>query len=127
MAETRKILYSPKFGAGWTTWNSSSKELEKYLLTYQPIIDFLEGGGVFSHTQTRVDYTEKNKPIYKGVHPILKKLHQECLKKFSALIYMGGAEGLAVMEVTGRVHIDEYDGSESVEVEGQQHDDNYWL
>jgi len=125
--ETRKILYSPGFGAGWTTWNGDSKELVEYLLTYKPIINFLEKGGKFTHNETVVDYDNKNKPIYKGVHPILKKLHQECLKKFDALIYMGGADDLEVKEVIGRVHIDEYDGNESVEVEGQQHDETYWL
>jgi hypothetical protein len=42
----RKILYSPGYGAGWTSWESDY-ELRKFMLVYQPIIDYVEKGGSF--------------------------------------------------------------------------------
>ena len=38
----RKILYSPGWGAGWSTWNSSIPT--KFICEYQPIIEALEKG-----------------------------------------------------------------------------------
>ena len=98
--KTRKILYSPGFGAGWSTWNSD--EVARYMLTYQPIIDALERG-----EKMDVD------------HPAVKQLQADCLEKFEKdYVCVLGASTLKVMTVHGRVRIHEYDGSESVEVEG---------
>ena len=103
----RKILYSPGFGAGWSTWNSG--EVAKYMLTYRPIIDAIESN----------DNIALNKAV--------KQLEQDCRDKFGVdYVCTLGADKLEVVEVPGRVHIDEYDGSESVEREGEQ-PDNYWL
>lgn len=110
----RKILYSPGYGAGWVSWNNSRKEVALYLLTYQPIIDFLEAGNKFVHAETSVEYAKDDTPLFDTTHPILAKLYQECVEKFKEAIYMGGARDLKVMEVFGEVKIDEYDGFESV-------------
>jgi len=103
---TRKILYSPGFGAGWTTWNDG--EVAKYMLTYQPIVEFIEGGGSFKDREC------SDLPGYQ-LHPLLARLREECAEKFNAEhVCMLGADGLQVMEVDGDVRIEEYDGSESV-------------
>lgn len=103
----RKILYSPGFGAGWTSW-MYDRNVAKFALEYKPIIDFLESGGKF----------EKQYDNDK-LHPILKQFVSECKVKFNDEPYVGGARDLVVKEVSGRVRINEYDGSESVEEEGE--------
>lgn len=109
----RKVLYSPGFGAGWTTWNESNKEVAKYMLEYQPIIEFIDAGGSFSRDDLGgYGATEAD-------HPLLKQLQAECREKFGATyICLLGAPDLVVAEVSGRVRIEEYDGSESLEEEG---------
>lgn len=109
----RKILYSPGYGAGWTTWNSNP-QVKQYMLTYQPIIDFLEGGGKFERM-----YVNEN------LHPLLTQLKRECREKFGEdYVCCLGACDLKVVEVSGRVRLNEYDGYESLEEEGQFSD---WL
>jgi hypothetical protein len=100
----RKILYSPGFGAGWTTWNSG--EVAKYMLTYQPIIDWLEAGGKAEELDNE--------------HQLIVQLKAECLEKFKEdYVCTLGSEDLVVKEVSGRVRMHEYDGSERVEEEGE--------
>lgn len=99
---TRKILLSPGFGAGWSSWNSG--ETAKYMLTYQPIIDFLEHGGKFPSTEG---------------DKLLTQLEQECKEKFDEdYVCVLGADDLTVITVDGLVRIHEYDGSESFETKG---------
>lgn len=88
-----KILVSGGFGAGWSTWSSSPKEVAEYL----PIIEFLEAGGEPS------DLNDD--------HILVKRMIEDLdLNHF----YTGGAEGLYVDEVRYAYRIEEYDGSESV-------------
>jgi|ERR1700722_2266392 len=97
-----KILYSPGYGAGWSTWMSGSQEFIKWALTYQPIIDALERG-------------EKLNPEAKKKHPALVRFLKESKEKFGVKDpYLGGAGQLQVYEVSGPFRIDEYDGRESV-------------
>jgi hypothetical protein len=110
----RKILYSPGFGAGWSTWNSG--EVAKFMLEYKPIIEALERGEkIFDNRHT--DYNTK---VTTGeAHPALLQLEKDCLEKFGEdYVCVLGADDLRVLEVEGRVRIGEYDGSESVEEEG---------
>ena|SRR5271155_5689334 len=107
----RKILYSPGYGAGWTTWHYGTKEEKLFMLTYQPFIDALEKGERISQKleeQFEVDFAAKF-PDAKDSTP-----------------YTGGLRDLQIYRTNGRVHIEEYDGSESVEEDGFQ-DDSYWL
>ena len=107
----RKILYSPGFGAGWSSWNDG--EVAKYMLTYQPIIDFLEAGNEFNRNECDDLYGHV-------LHPLLAQLERECLEKFGEkYVCMLGASDLRVAAVSGRIRINEYDGSESVEEEGE--------
>lgn len=102
----RKILYSPGYGAGWTSWNTSNPDVEKYMLTYAPIISFLENGGKFKDSEDS--------------HQLLVQLREECKNKFGEdYVCTLGAGQLKVKSVSGRVRINEYDGFESVEEEGE--------
>jgi len=94
----RKILISPGYGAGWSTWNSG--QTAKYMVDYQPIVEFLEAGGSFTGDD------EEN-------HPLLDQLRAECLEKFGEeYVCVLGAGDLVVVEVDGPVHVTEYDGYE---------------
>ena len=96
MASQRKILYSPGYGAGWSSWNTG--DVAKYMLTYQPIIEHLEtvGGSVPAS--------------------LLEQLQRECLEKFGTeyVCVLGAKDGLKVWIGEGPVRIEEYDGAESV-------------
>ena len=98
MSKESKILVSPSYGAGWSTWNNP--KIRKFMLTYQPIIDYLEAGGEIKSVD----------------HPLLVQLEQECLEKFGVdyVCTLGATDGLIVETVSGRFRIHEYDGSEDV-------------
>lgn len=38
----RKILYSPGYGAGWTTWHMGPPDQQEFMLSYEPFIEALE-------------------------------------------------------------------------------------
>ncbi len=109
----RKILYSPGYGAGWTSWND--EKIKAFLLTYEPIISFLESGKSFSHR----DIEEKT------LHPLLVQMRLECLEKFQVShVCVLGADDLQVATVDGPVRIEEYDGFESYKTRDT---DTEWL
>lgn len=94
----RKILYSPGYGAGWSSWNTSSKEVMKFMVEYQPIIDAIEAGEKITQS-----------------HPAVIKLQEEVKEKFNQdYLCVLGAEDLEIYEAQGLVRIEEYDGYESV-------------
>lgn len=95
--DKRKILYSPGFGAGWTSWEGNP-EIKAFMLEYKPLVEAVERG--------------------EDLTTALALFEKECQEKFGDVPYLGGADGLTVIEVSGRVRINEYDGSESVEEEG---------
>lgn len=99
MMSKRKILYSPGYGAGWSSWANDS--IAKFVLEYQPIIERLESGGKVD--EPLLDQLQKDINSYIG-----KETH----------FYTGGAKDLVVATVSGRVRINEYDGYESYEEEG---------
>lgn len=125
----RKILYSPGYGAGWTTWEHNP-DIKKFMLTYKPIVDFLEAGGEFDHKECDVEWVDGPKgkrtvEDYSKLHPILQQFAKECKEKFGSIPYLGGARDLRVAEVgDGPVRIKEYDGSESL---GLSLDDDEWV
>lgn len=103
----RKILISPTFGAGWTTW-ASDEISKKIMLNWVPIVKALEAG---------------DGPL--GIdHPAVVSMLLKIQKKGGTKPYLGGLEDLEVCRVNGRVRIFEYDGSETVEAEG---DFEEWL
>jgi hypothetical protein len=94
-----KILISPGFGAGWSTW--AHGEVSRFVLTYQPIIEFLEAGG-----DTQDDKMDE----------LVEQLSNEIKEKFpdDPYFYGGGKLDLVVREVEPPFYIHEYDGSESI-------------
>lgn len=106
-----KILYSPGFGAGWSSWNSG--QAARIMLTYQPIIDFIEKGGEF----TRKDCGNLNGDE-STMHPLLAELNKYVRGKHPEESYVCilGAPDLEVEDVNAPFRIDEYDGSESVSI-----------
>jgi hypothetical protein len=103
---TKKLLYSPGFGAGWTTWESDPV-IRRFMLTYQPIIDALERGeGLHDGAQ---GLTED--------HPAVQQFIDDVTQLFGAnrVPYIGGVHDITVLEVGDDVEVsfDEYDGSES--------------
>jgi len=107
----RKILYSPGFGAGWTSWFHGSREAKKFMLEYQPFIEFLESGGKF--IEDRNNWENRY-----GTDPLVQQFIKDFKEKFpdEEEAYFGGLRDLEVYEVPDNclVMIHEYDGSESV-------------
>ena len=94
----RKILYSPGYGAGWTSWCHGPKEEKLFMLEYKPFIEIIENGN---------EITEKD----------IERFNDDFREKFPEAEfdpYTGGVEQLQVYETDGVVRIEEYDGSESV-------------
>lgn len=116
----RKILYSSDYGAGWSTW--MYKVPKEFSTQYQPIIEALEKGESLlgSNTKDR-PYSCNEKELQQWVdnlHPAVKQFIKECKEKFDEEPYLGGLRDLKVFECSdgSKVRINEYDGSESVEV-----------
>jgi hypothetical protein len=94
--DTRKVLVSPGFGAGWSTW--SRGETGELMTEFAPIIAALEAGETLTES-----------------HPAVVALVSECEERFGDSPYLGGLVGLRVETVTGPYRVTEYDGSESIE------------
>lgn len=99
----KKVLVSPGYGAGWSTW--ADDRIAQYVAEYQPIIEFIEGGGRFEH------------PVKDS--PLVQQLHADLRKDFPDLDpqepYLGGLAACVVVEVSGPYHITEYDGYETLD------------
>ena len=114
---TRKILYSPDFGAGWTSW--AGGEVVKFMLTYQPFIDHIENGGGSLDSGYNGHLDRKGLEEMKDkFHPVVYQFCVDCLDKFGEVPYLGGLRNLTVATVSGRSRIQEHDGYESYEEEG---------
>ena len=155
--KVRKILYSPHFGAGWTTWFSGSIEAKRFMLEYQPFIDSVEAEDRDRKSPRRMrlwyydvannnflrcpDDLNDNQEAFRALcektfpetdmicainrYPDVLDIAQFCTDFKAAfpdedLPFLGGLRDIAVMEVPkgARVRIAEYDGNESVVVEG---------
>jgi hypothetical protein len=100
----RKILYSPGYGAGWSTWMSGVPS--KFACEYKPLIEAVERG----------EKLHQN-------HPLVLQFIADAKREFGiaddGYVCVLGAGSLAVEEVPddALVRIDEYDGFESVETQ----------
>jgi hypothetical protein len=91
----KKILVSPGYGAGWSSWNSG--EVAKFMAEYEPIIEAIENGE---------EINEK--------HELVSKMVEEIEEKFGEnYVCIIGAEQLEVRIVSGPYRITDYDGYES--------------
>lgn len=102
----KKLLYSPGFGAGWTTW-CGDDDVRRFMVSYQPIIDALERG----------EGTHGNSGLTED-HPAVQQFIHDVEQKFGAgkVPYLGGLRDITVLTVADDelVHFEEYDGNESV-------------
>lgn len=113
--QTRKILYSPAHGAGWTSW-AEGRDLKQFMLVYQPIIDYLEAGNDFKSVKLDNIYDQKGKPTKISHLPTcLQQFIKESEAKFGEAPYIGGARDLEIEEVNCLVMITDFDGYEHIE------------
>lgn len=107
--ETREVLISPGFGAGWSTWvcsyGDNQGEAKRFALFYQPLIDAIKDA--------------QSKSIDDGSFAkALAQFKREFEEKFGDEPYCGGARDLRVVEVDGPFIVREYDGSETIQLRG---------
>lgn len=96
----RKVLVSPGYGAGWSSW-APSPEVSRFMLEYEPIIAFMVAGGKFE-----IDSS----------HPLLQRFQEDVYERFGfTYVCVDGAHQLKVVEVSGPVRISEFDGFEEAE------------
>lgn len=93
--QTRKILISYGFGAGWSTW--AMGVTAEIMLSHEAVIASVEAGEQLSET-----------------HPSIVAMVREIEAATGGVPYLGGLEGLSVVSVEGPFSVEEYDGSESV-------------
>jgi hypothetical protein len=110
----RKILYSPGYGAGWTTWGGDTREEKLFMLEYAPFVEALEAWDRKSLKGSGMDAVPATLDV--------ERFERDWRERFptSEVPYLGGLRNLAVMSVPdgARVRVNEYDGFESVEIEG---------
>jgi hypothetical protein len=102
----KKILYSPGYGAGWSSWIAQTPEQIEFCCEYKPFIEYLEKHGKMPKEKTPefFDLASQFTKDYVTFFPEAKQP------------YMGGMEDLAIetMAECESYHIEEYDGYESV-------------
>lgn len=110
----RKILYSPGYGAGWTSWYSGTREEKLFMLEYKPFIEAIEK--LDSLNLEREDLIKVKKTIFSEDFPLVKAFVSDWEKQFPGqrTPYLGGLRQLEVREVYGVVRIEEYGGAEQV-------------
>jgi len=90
------VLYSPSFGAGWSTWNNGKDGLAEFMSMDEKVVHaFLEGGGGAAASVVEAAYPGE-------------------------YVCVLGARDLKVawIDEGTKFRIDEYDGSESIETLG---------
>jgi hypothetical protein len=95
----RKVLISPGWGAGWSTWMWGTEGMAALAVTYGPIIAALERGEKMS-----------------GAHPAVQEFVKECEERFDCQPYLGGVSDLEIARVPAgdKYQIREYDGFETL-------------
>lgn len=109
---SRKVLYSPGFGAGWTSWGGGLREHRAFMLEHPGLIAAVEASeSTDEGSPAMAAFVRDWRERFPGVEPP----------------YLGGGDQLCVGHVPDgkRVRVDEYDGNESLTVEGD--DAEEWL
>jgi hypothetical protein len=104
MSATIKVLVSPGFGAGWSTWFSTLTPAQEYATITDPrLIALAEDRTLDRHDDATLDR--------------VRATLLEVLGPDGQDLYIGGWEDIAVREIpVGTLFkIREYDGSESIE------------
>lgn len=116
----RKILISPRYGAGWTTWNP---DYAKELISHKGLIHMVEkysreysgigSAGTHDKIWIRVgELHDHSKPDWTGIPKDLMDVLESISKEYPGT-YFGGLRDITVEEVWGPVKVTEYDGYES--------------
>jgi hypothetical protein len=153
VGDVRRILYSPGYGAGWTSWHGGPTVQRKFMLEYKPIVDAVMHPGVgeagpemaakivaalvdmhATHEGWTREEAESTLGRFHrvGEWPVrLAAAVLEFIKDWGDRFpgvdtpYLGGLKDVEVYEVEhgAEVKITEYDGSESVRVRGDDSDE----
>ena len=116
---TRKIIYSPEYGAGWTSWEGDY-EVQKFMIDYFPIIKYLESGKDFKEInfhklQWSGPYGGPSDEEINQFPDCIKQFVIDCRHKFRKVPSLSGLRDAEIKEVNGPVKIVDHDGYESVE------------
>jgi len=127
----RKVLISPDFGGGFSTWNDA---IGYELCTDPQLISLVEAGRHSGRTSIHelIDsgavlcdelVQEAQLPSTYRLDPRKASL-AFCKRAYEIAkgdyVYFGGVDGLRVVEVEGGFRIGEYDGAESIELESKK-------
>ncbi len=110
----KQVLYSPGYGAGWSSWAHSGAE--QFSAEYLPIIQFLNEGGQFIETKrgngaVPEEYEEPGASVLKK---FLEDLRAHT-NNSEFYFFFGGASQLRVGTVRNEYVITERDGHERLE------------
>jgi len=100
----RKIIYSPGYGAGWSTWLHNVPT--DFACEYEPLIEAIE-----------------NEEDINADHEVMKQFTKEAEEKFDTTIYdstMNNYFEIKEIEDDEEYKISVYDGNESVEVKSRE-------
>lgn len=102
------VLYSPGFGAGWSTWNYQFPEC----LFDPDIVEIIES------------YTIDEPYDIESEREMRNKIVSVAEEKYGEEFYAGGADDLRIVWLTEGTEfiINEYDGSESMQLKNEM----YW-
>lgn len=122
----RKIIYSPDYGAGWTSWEDRV-EVQKFMVDYLPIVEYLESGQDFRSVRfDRISHEgpgggPSDEEMERLKFPdCLKSFVLECRERFEYVPYLAGLRDAEIKAVYGPVRITDYDGNETVEEGGRE-------
>lgn len=106
----RKILYSPYYGSGWTSWNDT--EIAKIMIDWPPLVD-------------AVEKKEKITQNHPALVSMIEEIHKQVGEKYVCVLSAIYGD-LEVAEIPDgvKVRINEYDGLESIEFAGEYQE---WL
>lgn len=110
----RKILISPGYGAGWSTWIGSTRAHKAFALFDAKLIAALEAG-----QDDLGDDDDPGSPLGDFV-----RRFEEAFPDEAGGVYTGGARSLKVVIVHGQFMVDEYDGFESLTL---RDDESEWF
>lgn len=91
-----KILFSPRYGAGWSTWIGENKEEKIFALTYEPLIEAI----------ANIDDEQFDRA--------LEQFEIDYEERFGKKPTTIGAAELTIVEVDYPFKIEEYDGFETI-------------
>lgn len=119
-----KILVSRGYGAGWSTW--ADDQYMRDMVTWQPIIDFIESGKEWppEGSLNDPDPVKAMPEVASLIKRLADRHHNGDIDK--VYLYTGGLRQCSVEEIPdgSSFRITEYDGAEDYELRS---DDSGWM